>query len=104
MNRTGFWASFAAFLISGWSNTASTLGALPLDATPFGMPGCTLRTSIDAVTFLVGAGGQAVFTMAIPNLASLVGATFHQQAMVLDPGANTLGAVLSDAATAVVGS
>ena len=39
----------------------------------------------------------------IPDDPGLVGITFHQQAFVLDPSGNALGAVMSDATTAVVG-
>jgi hypothetical protein len=33
-----------------------------------------------------------------------LGTRFHQQALVLDPGANALGAVESDATTVVIGA
>jgi hypothetical protein len=95
----------AAFLFVGLSTTTSPFGPLPLNAATFGMPGCTLYTSVDAEVFLAGAGGQATHSMVIPNVAGLVGVVFHEQALVLDPAAgNGLGAVLSDAITAVVGS
>ena len=94
----------AAFRITGFSSTNSTLGPLPLALGPFGMPACTLHTSIDSVDLLVGTGGMATFPLAIPDLPSLVGARFFHQALVLDPAAgNALGAVASEAATAVVG-
>jgi hypothetical protein len=32
-----------------------------------------------------------------------LGTRFHQQALVLDPGVNALGIVISDAATAQIG-
>jgi len=59
---------------------------------------------MDASLLLIGSNQQAVFSLGIPNLAGLVGTVFHHQAIVLDPGAgNAVGAVMSDAATAVVG-
>jgi hypothetical protein len=87
----------AAFLIAGFSRSS-----LALDA--YGMPGCTAYPGLEAVRFTGGANHQAVAMLPIPNLAVLVGATFHLQALVPDPGAgNALGAVMSDAATAVIG-
>ena len=56
------------------------------------------------VVLVSGANKPAAFTWPLPNQAALVGLHFHQQAVVPDPGAgNPLGAVMSDAATAVIG-
>jgi hypothetical protein len=46
---------------------------------------------------------MAKYCLPIPNLPSLVGMHFCNQAVVLDPGANPLGAVISDAAEGVIG-
>ncbi|HEX5095889.1 MAG TPA: hypothetical protein VFX21_07750 [Acidimicrobiia bacterium] len=46
---------------------------------------------------------QAVWELPIPEVAVLVGVHFYNQALVLDPGANPFGAVVSDAAEGVVG-
>jgi alpha-tubulin suppressor-like RCC1 family protein len=93
-----------AILATGFSSTSSPMGPLPLDAAPFGMPGCALRTSIDYWSFLVGAAGTARHRMSIPADASLAGVVFHQQALVLDRASGTpLGAVLSDAAVGRIG-
>ena len=60
--------------------------------------------SADHLLVLSGAGHEATLHFAIPNLSALIGARFHQQAFVPDAGAgNPLQAVVSDAATAVVG-
>lgn len=68
------------------------------------MPGCSAALVPDAVVLVSGAAGNAVFEMPIPNDAGLIGLRFHNQAFVLDPNAgNPLGAVVSDAAEAVVG-
>jgi len=92
-----------AFMMTGFRTTSSSLGPLPLTLAGFGMPGCTAFVSDDLVTMVTGSGGQAVFTLAIPTGAFVVGAMLHQQALVLDPGANVLGAVMSNAATGVIG-
>ena len=86
----------SAIMLTGLNSITVGMGA-------FGMPGCTLRTTIEIATPVYGAGGQAVYDLAIPNLATLIGATIHQQAVVPDPGANYIGAVMSDAAMAVIG-
>ncbi|MFY9342046.1 MAG: hypothetical protein WAT39_06135 [Planctomycetota bacterium] len=84
--------------------------AMGLQRTPptglagLGMPGCNWHVSLDATAVISGQGGQAVWNLPIPNVPSLVGIQFHNQALVLDPAAgNPMGAVVSDAATGVVG-
>lgn len=52
---------------------------------------------------LFGQGGQAVFELPIPDAVALVGTRFFHQALVLDPGANAAGVVVSDAAEGIVG-
>jgi hypothetical protein len=87
-----------ACMIFGWSRTA------PANLGQYGLPGCSLHTSLDAVVFLAGSNGQAKLILPIPNAPGLVGLRFYNQAMVLDPAAgNPLGAVMSDAAEGVIG-
>jgi hypothetical protein len=94
----------AAFLFTGYSNTVSAFGPLPLDASVLGMPGCTGYASIDAVNFLSGANGSAMFSLNVPHSLALVGMRVWQQALVPDPAAgNPLQAVLSDAAALLIG-
>lgn len=92
-----------AICVLGFSRTNSPFGPLPLDLAPVGAPGCTLTTSIDARLVVLGNGGSASLQLALPNQATLLGARFYTQALALDPGANGLGGVTSDAAAAVVG-
>jgi hypothetical protein len=68
------------------------------------MPGCTLHTSLDVVSFAAGVGGSAQLTLAMPNDPGLVGVRFFAQAAVPQPGVNPLGAVMSNAVVNVVGS
>jgi hypothetical protein len=54
---------------------------------------------------VIGSLGSATWSLPIPASAALAGFILHQQALVLDPAAsNPSGLVMSDAATAVVGS
>ncbi|MBM4059946.1 MAG: hypothetical protein FJ265_02470 [Planctomycetes bacterium] len=83
----------------GWSRLPT-----PMVLDPYGVPGCALHISLDAVAFFAGSNGQATFAMPIPLVQSLVGVRFFQQAFVVDPGAgNPLGAVVSGAAEGVIG-
>jgi hypothetical protein len=96
--------SSAAFVIVGFSNTTSIFGALPVDVTPYGAPGCSGRVSTDFVQFLTGSNNSLVWTLAIPPISTLAGRIFYQQALSIDPGINTLGASFSDAAGFYIGN
>lgn len=86
-----------AFVVFGWNRIQ------PLALDPHGMPGCALHVSQDGVALVVGQDGWAKSRLPIPNDPTLVGLRYHQQALILDSGANTLGAVVSDAAEGVIG-
>jgi hypothetical protein len=89
----------AAFITFGWNRHPT-----PISLQPLGMPGCQQYATIDAHAFLMGNHHTALYRLPIPNLPGLVGLRFHNQALVLDRAANNaLGAVVSDAAEAVVG-
>ncbi|MCA8950433.1 MAG: hypothetical protein KDE27_13085 [Planctomycetes bacterium] len=86
-----------AIVAFGWNRVPPT----PLAT--FGMPGCNRHVSLDAALLIAGADGVAEWPLAIPNVAGLVGQRFHNQAIVFDPNVNAAGAVVSDAAEAVIG-
>jgi hypothetical protein len=87
----------AAIMAFGWSATT------PQPLAAFGMPNCALNISTDAAIFVSGQLNTATWRLPIPNMPSLVGLRFYNQAFVLDPAANALGLVMSDAAEAVIG-
>ncbi len=93
-----------AFFVFGWSRTTSMFGPLPIDLSVLGLTGCSLRVSNDFVDVLIGSGGTASFSLPIPASQTFLGTQFFTQAMVLDPGWNPFGAVLSDAAEATIGN
>ncbi|MBL8724053.1 MAG: PKD domain-containing protein [Planctomycetes bacterium] len=93
----------AALLLTGFSRTASPFGPLPLNLAPYGAPGCTGRVSPDASLFLFGAGNTVTWNLSVPVSLGLIGVQMYNQALVLDPGFNALGAVLSDAAGLMIG-
>jgi hypothetical protein len=90
-----------AVLLVGFSNTRTAVVPLPADLSPLGMPGCWLRVSPDLLVPVSGSPARA--TVPIPDDPTFAGTVFHAQALLLDAGVNPVGAVLSDAATAVVG-
>lgn len=68
-----------------------------LDLTSVGAPGCALLgdTSIVEPIALTGGATESV-ALTIPTTATLAGNTLYEQAIVLAPGVNTLGAVLTN--------
>jgi PKD repeat protein len=93
----------AAIVVLGLGNSVSPFGPLPLELTPFGMPGCFGRVSPDSVEFVLGAGNRATWSLFVPNAAMYLCTRLYTQAIALDAGANAGGATLSDAAAMVVG-
>lgn len=91
-------------MITGTSNVVSPLGPLPLDLTPIGMPGCMLRTSLDATDTLLTAGTTASYTLGIPNQVTLLGLRLYHQAFVFDPPLNAFGGAMSNAAEWQIGN
>lgn len=83
----------------------SKFGSIPLpwDLSPYGMPGCSLWTSVEAALAFQGSAGTVAFSLPVPADKTLSSKSFYMQAVVLDRGANTLGATLSNALAARVG-
>ena len=90
-------------MLTGFSNTISSSGPLPLDLTILGAPGCAARVSPDVTSLIFGGAGSASFNLPIPNNSSYSGFVLYNQCFVLDSGFNALGAVLSDGAGMVIG-
>ncbi len=95
--------------VFGLSSVLSPLGPLPTDLSPFGATGNTLYCSLDGtsapLTPVQGANGRFTvhLNLPIPNNTSLAGAQFFNQGVSLAPGANTLGAVFSNAQQVLIG-
>lgn len=76
----------------------------PVSLAFLGMPGCEVYVGLDAVALLSGQNQQAKWLLPVPDQPQLLGVTFYNQALVLDPQAgNAFGAVVSDVAQGVVG-
>jgi hypothetical protein len=96
-------APWHTFFVFGWSNTADGSTPLPFDLTAFGMPGCSLQVSRDAVTSSVPVFGVASTAVTVPNDPFLAGVVFYAQAFSLDLAANTMGFVTTNSLVATVG-
>jgi hypothetical protein len=88
----------------GLSRTSWAGLPLPLDLRLIGMPGCTLYSDVQAAWPLSPVSGVATWAVAIPADFGLVGRSFMQQALVLDPNANPFGATVSNSSLATIGS
>ena len=88
----------------GFSNTMWGPATLPQDLSfLFLMTGCSAFISPDFTFVLTNLGGSANWDLQVPMDRSLVGLTFYTQGMVLDPGANLGGGVVSNAFEATIG-
>jgi hypothetical protein len=96
-------AQNAGIVLIGWSNTMAGSIPLPFNLGPLGAPGCHVRVSADASMLVLGGSGTVTYQLAIPWSLSFLGAVLYTQCLALNPGANALGAVTSDAAAATVG-
>lgn len=92
-----------AFLFTGFSRTSWGGNALPFDLTPFGMPSCRLLVEIFVSFPMTRTGSDATWAITIPTATSLVGQEFYNQALVLVPGANAAGALVSFARRGLIG-
>jgi hypothetical protein len=88
------------FLFAGVSNTTYGPTPLPLSLGFLGAPGCTALASGESLFLLTNVLGSAVWQFAVPNAP---GATFYNQAFVLDPTANALGLTVSNGGQATIG-
>jgi hypothetical protein len=92
----------SAAMLLGVSRTQLGTLTLPLDLTSLGAPGCSLYTN-DTMIFAVATGnGSTTWGFTMPYLPAMEGFTFYNQLLVLDPGANALSVVASNAGQGVV--
>jgi hypothetical protein len=100
--RIGIEPNWPTLLLTGASNLVSSLGPLPLDLSPVGATGCTLRVSPDLALPVDPQTGRA--TLHVPNDPALVAALFYQQTLMAVPGVNRAGLLLSNALTVLIGN
>ncbi len=92
-----------AAIVTGFSATTYNGVPLPADATPIGMPGCSVLAALDIIDLTSASLGTATHTVVVPNSTAYVGLPVFQQGASLDPGLNAFGAALSNGVAALVG-
>jgi hypothetical protein len=93
-----------ALMITGASNTTSSLGPLPASLAAIGMPGCELSVSLDLLDAVFTFGTVGSWSLGIPNQPTALGLEFYNQAFVFDPPLNPFGGAMSDAAAWQIGN
>jgi hypothetical protein len=87
------------YFIVGFDRNVWGGSPLPLSLAGFGMPGCTLYESIDAlVTY-----GYGSFTITLPPAQQFLGFHFYVQALVQDFGLSGPSMAVSDALDCAIG-
>lgn len=95
----------SAWMATGFSDRSWGAVALPLDLSPLGAAGCQLRVEPHVWYAMARTvHGRLRWSLTIPTTSSLIGMSFYNQALVLAPGANPLGALLSNAMHGVIGA
>lgn len=98
-------SSGLTLLAQGFNNTfSSAVGSLPADLSAFGLGGCKLEVTTDAVVALPISGTSAALSIPIPNLPSLTNLQWFAQALTLDAGSANGFGTTSRALHAVLGS
>ena len=96
--------SGGALVATGLSATTTSSGLpLPLDLSALGMTGCSQLVDTTALEFVIGLSGTATWSFPVPNVPSLFGATFFNQAFPFDPAANAFGWTATNGGIAVMG-
>ena len=96
--------SGSAFGLLGFSRTRFGQLVLPFDLGVIGMPGCLLYCGGDIGVSFANLGGRAAWPIAIPTDPAALGTVFYVQGAVVDPGANLLGVVVTNAGEARIGA
>lgn len=87
----------------GLSNTSWGVTPLPALLNAIGAPGCSVLASGDIVLPVTNQGGTATWAALVPNVPALAGVVLYNQFLAIDPPANRLGLVVSDAAAGTIG-
>jgi hypothetical protein len=68
-----------------------------------GAPGCTLDTQVGIFELVAAAGGDATWSLPIPNNPTWLGQSFYHQVLAIDPPANAAGFTTSNSGRALMG-
>ena len=75
-----------------------------MDLGSIGMPGCSLQVSADWFFPVLNFTGRGSVGFDIPDDDSLMGASFYNQGLVVDPRANVFGATVSNGGEGRIGA
>jgi hypothetical protein len=92
------------FGLLGFSDQAWDGFPLPFDLGSIGMSGCSLYNDIAVATLLYRDRSTASWSLRVPNMAVLLGIEAFFQVLVLDPGANAFGGVMTNGGRATIGN
>lgn len=107
MRFTNLPATIFSPVIGVFGLNAATSGGLPLpiDLSPLGMPGCWqhLDPLPGGSVLCANQSGTASWNISLPYGTVWIGLDFYVQGLVLDPGANAIGATVSNSCHGVIG-
>lgn len=103
LNVTNLPKTGVTMLALGVSKTTWGGIPLPLNMGIIGATGCTLFTSVEFHLPVANTNGSGSITLPLPNDPLLLLFPFYCQATVIDPPANSLGMILSNAAAGKCG-
>jgi hypothetical protein len=98
-NAPGYTLFILGFRGDSWSGNP-----LPVDLTPFGMPGCQAYLEPQQLAATAASQGVARISMRLPPDPWLYGIDIYAQAIVGSPGTNALGAAVSNAVLTRIGA
>lgn len=99
---TGMRLASSVFVFLGFSRSTYAGLPLPLPLDSIGMAGCTLLVSGELSVSIPTGTGAASWSLNIPGDTRLLGQRFYNQGFVIDPGANALGVVSTNAIEAEI--
>jgi len=98
-------ASSVALLFLGLSRTSWVGIPLPFSLGAAGAPGCSILASGEVIDIVaLDAAGSGRFAYDIPNDIYILGSRFYNQFLIVDPPANQLGLVTTNAGAGVIGN
>lgn len=98
-------ASASAFMALGFSASNWNGSPLPRNLGWLGAPACSVLTSLDFVQGLsINSAGDGSYEYNVPNSIYLLGTRIYNQAIIIDPSANSLGLALTNGGVGVIGN
>ncbi|MFT4513363.1 MAG: hypothetical protein ACI89X_000568 [Planctomycetota bacterium] len=96
-------ANGIGLMISGLSDTNSSIGPLPVSLAIIGMPGCLLSVDPVIIDAVFATGTTATWVLNMPNDPALLGQQFFSQCGALDIGINAAGIIVGNYGLSTIG-